>query len=191
LGLLSGGGRVETLAGAPGQAAVLVEVCGRSGVDGLLFAAIEDTAGVVQTEVAVDAPGLARLWARRDAVPLAIRAAGVPVKGDVAVPVDRIEELIAEVRSLAGHVVCFGHVVDGNIHVNVLGVGSAGRDEVEHGILRVAASLGGTISAEHGVGRAKVSMLGWRRTEAELAAFAAIKRAFDPDGLLNPGVIVP
>jgi len=192
LALVSGGaGRAGTGTGAPGQAAVLVEACGRSGVDTLLAAAIEGSAGVLHTEVAVDAPGLARLWARRDAVPLAIRAAGVPVKGDVAVPVDRIEELIAEVRSLAGHVVCFGHVVDGNIHVNVLGVGSAGRDEVEHGILRVAASLGGTISAEHGVGRAKVSMLGWRRTEAELAAFAAIKRAFDPDGLLNPGVIVP
>ncbi len=179
-----------TRSGGAEPAAVLVEARGRSGVDALLAAAIEASTGVVGTEVAVDAPGVARLWERRDAVPLAIRAAGVPVKGDVAVPVDRVVDLIREVRALAEHVVCFGHVADGNIHVNVLGVGPAEREAMERGILRVAVELGGTISAEHGVGRAKTPLIGWRRTATERAAFAAVKRSLDPSGILNPGVIV-
>jgi FAD/FMN-containing dehydrogenase len=86
--------------------------------------------------------------------------------------------------------ILFGHLGDGNVHVNVLG---ARPDDpgVDDAVLRLTAELGGTISAEHGVGVAKTRWLGLVRDEAELAAMRAVKAALDPDGLLNPGVVLP
>ena len=83
----------------------------------------------------------------------------------------------------------FGHLAEGNVHLNVLDPGnpSAITDEV----LTAAADLGGTISAEHGVGIAKARYLHLVRRPAELAAAAAVKHALDPSGILNPGVLDP
>jgi len=85
--------------------------------------------------------------------------------------------------------ILFGHLGDGNVHVNVLGPPPED-DSVEDAVLRLVAACGGTISAEHGVGRLKTRWLDLVRTPGEMAAMAAIKRALDPDGLLNPGVVV-
>jgi FAD/FMN-containing dehydrogenase len=84
-------------------------------------------------------------------------------------------------------VVPFGHLAEGNVHVNVLDAGNA--QAITADVLTAAAALGGTISAEHGVGIAKGPWLHLVRTPAELAAAAAVKRALDPAGLLNPGVL--
>ena len=84
-------------------------------------------------------------------------------------------------------VILFGHLGDGNVHVNVLGTDD---DRVDAAVLRVAAEHGGTISAEHGVGVAKAAYLGLVRSEAELRAMRAVKRALDPAGLLNPGAVL-
>jgi FAD/FMN-containing dehydrogenase len=82
----------------------------------------------------------------------------------------------------------FGHVGDGNFHVNV--VGPPPEDEtVDEAVLRLVASLDGSISAEHGIGRAKARWLHLSRTDTELAAMRALKLALDPRWLLNRGVI--
>jgi FAD/FMN-containing dehydrogenase len=75
------------------------------------------------------------------------------------------------------------------LHVNVIGPGPDD-DAVDDAVLQLAASLGGSISAEHGIGRAKMPWLHLSRSPAELAAMGAIKRALDPQGLLNPGVLI-
>ena len=83
-----------------------------------------------------------------------------------------------------------GHVGDGNLHVNVVGL-DADDETVDDAVLRLVAGSDGSISAEHGIGRAKIPWLPLTRSPAELAAMAAIKRALDPDGILNPGVLIP
>jgi FAD/FMN-containing dehydrogenase len=87
-------------------------------------------------------------------------------------------------------VVLWGHVGDGNLHVNVVGP-PADDDTVDDAVLRLAASMGGSISAEHGIGRAKLRWLGLTRSAAEIATMIDIKRALDPGGSLNPGVLLP
>ena len=85
--------------------------------------------------------------------------------------------------------ILYGHLGDGNLHVNVLG--PAPDDEaVDEVVLRLVAEHGGSISAEHGVGVAKRRWLGLTRTPEELAAMAAVKAALDPAGVLNPGVVL-
>ncbi len=75
------------------------------------------------------------------------------------------------------------------MHVNVTGVDPSD-ERVDDAVLRFTASLGGSISAEHGIGRAKRQWLHLNRTDAEIAAFRAIKYALDPNGILNPGVLL-
>jgi FAD/FMN-containing dehydrogenase len=87
-------------------------------------------------------------------------------------------------------VVLFGHVADGNVHVNVVGPGPDD-DAVDEAVLQLVVERGGSISAEHGIGRAKVRWLHLARSPAELAAYRAIKGALDPAGILNPHVLIP
>jgi len=84
----------------------------------------------------------------------------------------------------------FGHIGAGNLHVNVLGP-APDDDAVDDAVLRLAAGHGGTISAEHGIGRAKAAVLHLSRSAAEIEAMRAVKSAFDPAGLLNPGILFP
>ena len=141
--------------------------------------------------VALDRPGSAALWAYRERHTESISAAGIPHKLDIAVPVARLAAFRAAldetVRSPATAIV-FGHIGLGNLHVNVLGP-APGDQAVDEAVLRLAAAHGGTISAEHGIGRAKVPWAGLNRTPEERSAMRAIKNALDPDGLLNPGVL--
>ena len=83
----------------------------------------------------------------------------------------------------------FGHIGAGNLHVNVLGPDPAD-GTVDETVMRLAAAHGGTISAEHGIGRAKAALLPLSRSQPEIAAMRAVKAALDPDGLLNPGVLL-
>lgn len=145
--------------------------------------------------VALDGPGQQRLWAYRERATEAISSAGVPHKLDVAVPLARIADfrgrLDEVVRAAAGpgcQVIVFGHLGVGNLHVNLLGPSPAD-EAADEAVLRLATELGGTISAEHGVGRAKASWLSLSRSAAEIDAMRAVKRALDPAGLLNPGVL--
>jgi FAD/FMN-containing dehydrogenase len=145
--------------------------------------------------VAVGAEGRQRLWQLREGHTEAINAAGVPHKIDVGVPLRRLPEFLARVEPAISAIepkaqtILFGHLADGNVHVNVLGL-ERGEEAVDEAVLRLAAELDGTISAEHGVGVAKARWLSLVRSEAEIAAMRAIKRALDPQCLLNPGVML-
>ena len=146
--------------------------------------------------VATDAAGRHRLWQLRERHTEAVNAEGVPHKLDVSVPLGRYAEMIesapAVVRAVdpAARTIVYGHVGDGNVHVNVLG--PAPEDEsVDDAVLGLVLELGGSVSAEHGIGVAKVDWLMRDRGEATVAAMRAIKHALDPAGTLNPGVLFP
>ena len=153
-------------------------------------------AGIEDAVVADDSAERERLWRFREAHTEALSAAGIPHKMDVGVPLARLAEFAARVReevarlAPGARVILFGHLGDGNVHVNVLDL-EPGDDAVDEAVLRVAAACDGTISAEHGVGVAKARWLELVRSPGELRAMAQIKRALDPDGLLNPGVMLP
>jgi FAD/FMN-containing dehydrogenase len=170
---------------------VLAEIAGtQEDAERLAVAGVPDDAAL-----AVDSSSQAGLWAYRERHTEAISAAGIPHKLDVAVPPARIGEFRARldeaVRAVAGpaaRLIVFGHLGVGNLHVNVLGPGP-GDERVDEAVLRLATGCGGTISAEHGIGRAKARWLHLSRSAAEVAAMRAVKASLDPDGMLNPGVI--
>ena len=146
--------------------------------------------------VATDADARGRLWQLRERHTEAMNAEAIPHKLDVSVPlsrfaelVDRSPEVVAAVRPEAWTIV-YGHVGDGNLHVNVLGP-APDDPAVDDAVLELVLELGGSISAEHGIGVAKVDWLIRDRGEASVAAMRALKRAWDPKGILNPGVLFP
>jgi FAD/FMN-containing dehydrogenase len=150
--------------------------------------------GGSEAAVASDAAGRHRLWQLRERHTEAMNAEGVPHKLDVSVPLTRYAELVERapetVRAVdrAARTILYGHLADGNLHVNVLG--PAPEDErVDDAVLELVLELGGSVSAEHGIGVAKVDWLVRDRGEEAVSAMRAIKRAWDPAGILNPGVI--
>jgi FAD/FMN-containing dehydrogenase len=132
-----------------------------------------------------------RLWAYREAINESIRELGIPHKLDVAVPIAQLPSFVAATADAVGDARLFnyGHLGDGNVHVNFLGP-EPDDDRIDARILGIACDLGGTISAEHGVGLAKRRYLSLCRSEADIAAMQALKRALDPDGILAPGRIL-
>jgi FAD/FMN-containing dehydrogenase len=181
----------------PGRwpAYVVVEAAGVSDPTEALAAAVGDDGAVGDVAVATDAPRRAQLWQYRELHTEAIGSLGPPHKLDVTLPQSQLAPFVEEVPALVASVApsartwLFGHVGDGNIHVNVTGI-DPDDDTVDDAVLRDVARRGGSISAEHGIGRAKDRWLSLARTPAELDAFAAIKRALDPAGILNPGVLL-
>ena len=135
-----------------------------------------------------------RLWSYRERLPEAAGFLGVPLKLDVSVPAARWVELASSVAAVVAgadpgaRVITFGHVADGNVHVNIVPDAPAdGRHE--DAVFSFVASLGGSISAEHGIGALKAPWLHLARSEAERALFARIRGALDPTGTLNPHVL--
>jgi FAD/FMN-containing dehydrogenase len=174
---------------------VLVECAATDDPSDDLLAGLDRAGGLVRdATVATDARGRAALWTYREAHTESISAAGVPVKLDVAVPLASLGALVEELPGVVAAVaagartVLFGHVNEGNLHVNVLGALERSED-VTDAVLRLVASFDGSISAEHGVGRAKRGWLRLSRSSEEIALMRAIKDALDPAGLLNPGVL--
>jgi FAD/FMN-containing dehydrogenase len=176
---------------------LLVEAAGHDDPTAELAAAVEalDPAPL-DAAVATEPAARARLWRYREAHTEAINALGVPVKLDVSLPAPELSGFVPRVgetlTGVAPGVRCFlfGHAADGNLHVNV--VGAEGREAVvEDAVLQLVAGLGGSISAEHGIGVAKRPWLHLNRSPAEIATFRAIKAALDPAGILNPNVLLP
>ena len=144
--------------------------------------------------VASDPGGRHRLWQLRERHTEAVNAEGVPHKLDVSVPLARYAEMVDRAPVVVTAVdegartIVYGHVGDGNVHVNVLGP-SADDEQVDDAVLELVLELGGSVSAEHGIGVAKVDWLVRDRGEDAVDAMRAIKAAWDPDGILNPGVL--
>jgi FAD/FMN-containing dehydrogenase len=158
---------------------------------------------VVDAAIAGSAEQRAALWRLRERVPEAERCEGGAIKHDVSVPIARIPDFIEQASRELGAVVAhrlsvFGHIGDGNLHFNVLP--PEGRELAKfrdaHGaaisscVHDVAAALGGSFSAEHGIGILKVAELERYESPQALAAMRAMKRALDPEGIMNPGKVL-
>ena len=157
--------------------------------------------GLLALDVAMDGSARDKLWAARRALSPALkRIAPGKINEDVVVPVSRIPELVAGVQALSATfdlpIVSFGHAGNGNLHVNILyHPDDAGENARAHAALpevfALTLALGGTLSGEHGIGLAKRDFMAQAFTPATLAAMRAIKQALDPDGILNPGKVLP
>jgi len=175
---------------------LLIEVDGATDPTAALADAVEAAGDLVRdVAIASDESGRERLWRVRERHTESVNAEGIPHKLDVAVPVSRLAVYAQQVKEAIlavapdASVYLYGHIGDGNLHVNV--VGPPPDDEaVDEVILRLAIAMGGTISAEHGIGVAKVRWLSEDRSAADVAAMRAIKHALDPVGMLNPGVLL-
>jgi FAD/FMN-containing dehydrogenase len=178
------------------DAYLLVEASGPTDPMAALSEAVGSLDGVRDAAVAAEPAPAAALFRFREGHTEAVNSIGPPHKLDVSFPPDVLADMIERMPSVVASVApdadvwLFGHVGDGNVHVNVTGV-DPDDNRVDDAVFRAVAEAGGSISAEHGIGTAKRRWLHLARSQAELDAFAAVKRALDPDGILNPNVLVP
>ncbi len=179
-----------------GGVALLVECADHVDPTTDLQHALEQVDGITDTAVATGGPRRQQLLAFRDRVTESIAAAasssGTPTyKLDVAVPVASIGHVLSSARLAAdaqgARLIPFGHLAEGNLHLNFLD--SSAPNDIADAVLPMVADLGGTISAEHGVGIAKNRWLHLVRSAGDLAAQRSLKQALDPVGILNPGVL--
>ena len=172
---------------------IVEEALGRAFEDGMVLdATIADSGAQANA-----------LWRIREAVVEAQIPEGGSIKHDVSVPVSRVADFIeaadeAVARTIPGARPCpFGHVGDGNIHYNVSQPVGADKqaylarwDELNAAVHDIVHALDGSVSAEHGVGRLKVEEIAHYKPGPEIEMMRAVKRALDPDGLMNPGKVV-
>lgn len=156
---------------------------------------------VLDGSIAASLSQRAAFWRLREVQPEAQRLEGAQLKHDIAVPPGQIAAFVAQASALCEaalpgiRVNPFGHLGDGNIHFNlspVLGqTGFGGQDAaIGPAVAKLATDMGGSFAAEHGLGRSKVVLADALRPESEHQIMRQIKMALDPDGRLNPGVIL-
>jgi FAD/FMN-containing dehydrogenase len=142
-------------------------------------------------------------WRLRDAFSEAQKGAGGSIKHDISVPIARIPEFLTRATAVVERIspgarpVPFGHFGDGNLHYNVSQPEGADRaqyltlwEQMSNAIFELVSELGGSISAEHGIGQMKRDALRRHKTVVELDMMRAIKHALDPKGILNPGKLL-
>jgi len=182
-------------------ALLMIEVDGpASGIDASTaqIAAAARGAGCLQVDAANTDEDVARLWRTRKALSPALRnVAPKKINEDVVVPVSKIPVLISGLERLAAEfgvtIVNFGHAGNGNIHVNLLvdpddPVQMAAATPCLDAVFDLVLSLGGSLSGEHGIGWVKREFVDRELDATSLQLMTAIKRQFDPDNILNPGV---
>src|SRR4029077_11502964 len=147
--------------------------------------------------VGVDVAAQQRLWRVRESLAEVLGVYGPPLKFDVSLPLSAVAGFAAESAELvAKHApdsipVLFGHIGEGNLHLNLVRCVLDGDRERElySAMMQLIARCGGNVSSEHGVGTRKRDYMSMARTEADIAAMRAVKAAFDPSGCLNPAVL--
>jgi FAD/FMN-containing dehydrogenase len=179
------------------------EAHARERFEHLLEVALED--GCASDAVVAESLSQARnLWHIRESITLAQAEEGLNIKHDISVPISAIPTFVAETdallkREIAGvRLVNFGHLGDGNLHYNVQAPEGCDNqqflreheDQVNTRVYQSVKKFGGSISAEHGVGSLKMDSLAGYKDPVALALMQQIKRALDPQGLLNPGRVV-
>jgi D-lactate dehydrogenase len=192
------GGDAVPIAGAM----LIIEADGEESTLDASVAAISRAAqgvGLLDLATAAGAAQVANLWAARKALSPALRTLSPrKINEDVVVPVSRIPELVAAAGSLSARhalpIVCFGHAGNGNLHINLLP-----RDDAELAraedclseIFVVVIALDGTLSGEHGIGLVKREFMPRALDVNALELMRRVKAGFDPDGILNPGKLLP
>lgn len=154
--------------------------------------------------VAQSAQQRAAFWTVRETIPLANRQIGSISSHDIALPLSRLAEFIARGGPAVAaidprlRINCFGHLGDGNLHYNVFppkgeprGRFEPVRERVKDVVHDLTHALGGSVSAEHGIGRLKTGDMARYVDPVKLSAMRAIKAALDPEGILNPGAVLP
>ena len=143
------------------------------------------------------------LWSLREGISESLSATGLPHKNDVALPIAGLGPFCAELEQVfaarypSWEICLFGHIGDGNLHINVMKPDALPKAEflqhtsgADHAIFELVRRHGGSISAEHGIGLLKKPYLGYSRSEPELTMMRAVKAALDPKGILNPGKVL-
>ncbi len=192
---------------APGtEWAVLIELAGTTPLDAPLEAVLTDAVeqGVVTDAAVASSPAQrAALWALREGISEAQKIEGAAVKHDVTLPIadlaDWVDGIAPVVEAIVPGVrlVTYGHVGDGNLHYNLSAPSGsdaalhAHASEISQAIYDSVAAAGGSISAEHGLGATKAAAAASYRSEVENDLMRAIKDALDPQGLMNPGKVLP
>ena len=157
--------------------------------------------GMVEIKQAMAADEVAQLWRARRALSGAVKAlAPLKINEDVVVPVSRLAALTDGIEALARRhelpIVSFGHAGNGNLHVNIMVHPEVGGEMARaqaclRALFETVLELGGTLSGEHGIGAAKRAFVPLEIPADTLALMRAIKREFDPRGILNPGKMFP
>lgn len=153
--------------------------------------------GAREFRVAKDEAEAADIWFARRNCSQSINIYGtLKLNEDITVPRSKLPELLRGIAQISAKydfkVPCFGHTGDGNVHTNVMVADKNDPKQVARGheaiteIFKLAVSLGGTLSGEHGIGLAKAEFMPLAFSEAEMNLFRAIKKAFDPNNILNP-----
>ena len=174
----------------------------RESLEAMLARALEDGL-VLDAVVAASESQVRQLWQIRTAIPEAEKIAGGGIKHDVSVPVARIPDFIREAtagcrRELEGvRILAFGHLGDGNIHFNLMGPAGGEKQaflalgpRFNRIVHDVVASMGGSISGEHGIGRLNREALRRYTSDVELDLMRRLKAALDPKGIMNPGKVI-
>jgi FAD/FMN-containing dehydrogenase len=190
---------------------VLIEAVGTPGIGNPVEALEEGLASAIEDGLVLDATIASSeaqaeaLWALRESVAEAEKIDGASLKHDISVPVSEMPAFLirererVEARFPGSRIIAFGHLGDGNIHFNLLPpLGTDRRSWIgEHGATATAmvhdlvAAVGGSLSAEHGIGQAKLAEFARLTDPVRLDALRAIKTALDPNGIMNPGKLVP
>jgi FAD/FMN-containing dehydrogenase len=174
---------------------LLIELAGDTDQTERLADALEDTNMSGEPAVGADVGAQQRLWQVRESVAEVLGVYGPPLKFDVSLPLSAIAAFTAESAELIAKrapdaiPLLFGHIGEGNLHLNVVRCGPDAERELYSAMMALIARSGGNVSSEHGVGTRKRDYVSMSRTEADIAAMRAVKAAFDPSGYLNPAVL--
>jgi FAD/FMN-containing dehydrogenase len=173
-------------------------------LDGLLVESLADAGGrILDAVVAQTGPQRSAFWRLRETIPEAQRLDGASLKHDISLPVTALAPFVEQATELIrvkvpdGLLIAYGHVGDGNLHFNVNQAPGSSREAflahevpLKRAIHDLVRDFGGSFSAEHGVGRLKVGELERYASAFELDLMRAVKLAFDPRGILNPGKVL-
>jgi D-2-hydroxyglutarate dehydrogenase len=190
----------EGIGGSRSGFTILVEASGSFPVQDRLERFIEavssqDTAGVV----AFDSEGIRKLWSYREIIPVEMARLGPNLKYDVSLPLSDYYQLVHAVRKKfdshdnVGRIAGYGHVGDGNLHLNIALKlkDPLLSDRISHFVYDFVNSVGGSTSAEHGIGRDKLPHIALYKPSSCVKLMRGLKRLLDPHGILNPGRTVP
>jgi FAD/FMN-containing dehydrogenase len=189
--------------GNPASHYVLVEVerADEAGLEAWTTTLFEQ--GLVTDGTLAQGPSqAAELWALREGISESLSGTGLPHKNDIALPIAGLEAFCAEMEAVFAakwpdvEIALFGHIGDGNLHVNVMKPEHLSKEaflartpEADRALFELVRAHGGSISAEHGIGLLKKPYLAYSRAPEELAVLRALKATLDPLGILNPGKI--